>query len=139
MKQVQGERLGLHRCEIGTSTLSPMLFINLHHPLRSCSDPHSSSREEVAFLSLLDTTASHNLHLPEPNQQMTPDSENHRQIVSFCIIFTGKGTLVTTINKSFIWKHILEDGGLRYGLVLSVILKWKVSISSCSHYDLTNG
>lgn len=52
-KQVQGERLRLQRCAVGTLPLSLVLFINLFHPWRASSDPHSSQREAIAFLSLL--------------------------------------------------------------------------------------
>lgn len=52
-KQVQGERLRLQRCAVGTPALSLVLFINLFHPQRASSDPHSGQREAIAFLSLL--------------------------------------------------------------------------------------
>lgn len=52
-KQVQGERFRLQRCAVGTPPLSLVLFINLFHPPRASSDPHSSQREAIAFRSLL--------------------------------------------------------------------------------------
>lgn len=52
-KQVQRERFRLQRRSVGTLPLSLVLFINLFHPPRASSDPHSGQREARAFLPLL--------------------------------------------------------------------------------------
>lgn len=64
---MQGERLELHCCEVDTPPLSLVLFINLFHPRRASSDPHSSRGEGGCLSSIIDAAASHEPHSPEPS------------------------------------------------------------------------
>lgn len=64
---MQGERLELHCCEVDTLPLSLVLFINLFHPRRASSDPHSSRGEGGCLSSIIDATASHEPYSPEPS------------------------------------------------------------------------
>lgn len=64
---MQGERLELHCCEVDTLPLSLALFINLFHPRRASSDPHSSRGEGGCLSSIIDATASHEPRSPEPS------------------------------------------------------------------------
>lgn len=74
----EGERLGLRCCVAGTPTLSLVLFINLFHPRRASSDPHSSQREAIAFLSLLIPLHHTSCTYPKPVSTGAQRSKNHR-------------------------------------------------------------
>lgn len=82
-KQVQGERLRLQRCAVGTLPLSLVLFINLFHPWRASSDPHSSQREAIAFLSLLIPLHHTYCAYLSPVSTRAQRSKNHWETFSF--------------------------------------------------------
>lgn len=91
-EQVKGERLRLHRCEVGALTLSLVLFINLFHPWRASPDPHSSQREVVAFLPLLilrhHTTCT---YLNQVSSGATKVREPQAQTFSLSFAFKARG------------------------------------------------
>lgn len=95
-EQVKGERLRLHRCEVGALTLSLVLFINLFHPWRASPDPHSSQRQVVAFLPLLillhHTTCT---YLNQVSSGTTKVREPQAQTFSLSFTFTVGGKRYT--------------------------------------------
>lgn len=82
-KQVQAERLRLQRGAVGTLALSLVLFINLLHPRRASSDPHSSQREAIALLSLLIPLHHTYRAYLSPVSTRAQRSKNHWETFSF--------------------------------------------------------
>lgn len=102
-EQVQGERLGLHHCEIGAPTLSLVLFINLPHPLRASSDPHSSQREGgreggggLPFFHYWYHCIIQPALTWTKSAEELQRSQNHRQTFSLSFTFTAKGKWTRT-------------------------------------------